>query len=162
MQRISYDVFFKWCCALLFQLLFKRLGSVIYLYIHLFLKVINIFISDIKNIYNAEKIFISNKCCFELSSHQRIQNKCIIFPKNIKQQFSIIIINVSWSANHHIRMISEGSCDTEDWRNDAENSALHARNKFHYKIYSHRKVILNFNNISLYVHLYVSTVLLIK
>jgi len=26
-------------------------------------------------------------------------------------------------------MISEGSCDTEDWRNDAENSALHHRNK---------------------------------
>ncbi len=23
-----------------------------------------------------------------------------------------------------IRMISEGSCDTEDWSNDAENSAL--------------------------------------
>ncbi len=22
-------------------------------------------------------------------------------------------------------MISEGSCDTEDWSNDAENSALH-------------------------------------
>ncbi len=32
--------------------------------------------------------------------------------------------NVSWAANQHIRMISEGSCDTEDWRNDAENSAL--------------------------------------
>jgi len=26
--------------------------------------------------------------------------------------------------NQHIRMISEGSCDTEDWSNDAENSAL--------------------------------------
>ncbi len=24
-------------------------------------------------------------------------------------------------------MISEGSCDTEDWSNDAENSALHQR-----------------------------------
>ncbi len=31
--------------------------------------------------------------------------------------------------NQHIRMISEGSCDTEDWRNDAENSALRHRNK---------------------------------
>ncbi len=28
------------------------------------------------------------------------------------------------SANQHIRMISEGSCDTEDWSNDAENLAL--------------------------------------
>ncbi len=27
-------------------------------------------------------------------------------------------------------MISEGSCDTEDWSNDAENSALHHRNKY--------------------------------
>ncbi len=26
--------------------------------------------------------------------------------------------------NHHIIMISKGSCDTEDWSNDAENSAL--------------------------------------
>ncbi len=25
-------------------------------------------------------------------------------------------------------MISEGSCDIEDWSNDAENSALHHRN----------------------------------
>ena len=28
------------------------------------------------------------------------------------------------SANPHIRVICEGSCDTEDWSNDAENSAL--------------------------------------
>ncbi len=33
--------------------------------------------------------------------------------------------------NQHIRMISEGLCDTEDWNNDAENSAL---NKLHFKI----------------------------
>ncbi len=31
------------------------------------------------------------------------------------QQFPTIIIHL------HIRMISEGSCDTEDWNNDAEN-----------------------------------------
>jgi len=24
------------------------------------------------------------------------------------------------AANQHIKMISEGSCDTEDWNNDAE------------------------------------------
>jgi len=28
------------------------------------------------------------------------------------------------ASRQHIRMISEASCDTEDWRNDAENSAL--------------------------------------
>ncbi len=32
-------------------------------------------------------------------------------------------------------MISEGSRDTENRRNDAENSALHHRNKLHFKIY---------------------------
>ncbi len=30
-------------------------------------------------------------------------------------------------------MISEGSCDTEDWSNDAENAALRHRNKLHLK-----------------------------
>ncbi len=32
--------------------------------------------------------------------------------------------NVSWTANLHIRMISEEECYTEDWSNDVENSAL--------------------------------------
>ncbi len=36
-------------------------------------------------------------------------------------------------------MISEGSCDTEDWSNDAENSGLHNRNKLHLKIYLKRE-----------------------
>ncbi len=31
-------------------------------------------------------------------------------------------------------MISEGSCDTEDWSNDAENSALLYRNTLYIKI----------------------------
>jgi len=36
-------------------------------------------------------------------------------------------------------MISEGSCDTEDWSNDAENPGInHHRNKLHFKIYSNR------------------------
>ncbi len=39
------------------------------------------------------------------------------------QMFSTLIIttNVSWAANQHIRIISEGSWDNEDWSNDAEN-----------------------------------------
>ncbi len=35
-----------------------------------------------------------------------------------------IVVNVSWASNHHIKMISDGSYDTEDWSNDAESSAL--------------------------------------
>ncbi len=42
------------------------------------------------------------------------------------QLFSTLIVtrNVSRAPNQHIKMISEGSCHTEDWSNDAENSAL--------------------------------------
>ncbi len=61
----------------------------------------------------------------------------------------IIIRNVSWAANQHIRMISEGSCDTEDWSNDAENSAAHQRNKLHFTIYE-IKDSLNCNVFSQY------------
>ncbi len=32
-------------------------------------------------------------------------------------------------------MISEGSCDTEDWSNYAENSVLYHRNKLLVKMY---------------------------
>ncbi len=45
----------------------------------------------------------------------------------------MIIRNVFWAENQYIRMISEGSCDTEDWSNDADNSAL--INKVHVNIY---------------------------
>ncbi len=46
-----------------------------------------------------------------------------------------IIRNVARAANQHIRLISEGLCDAEDWCNDAENSALRQRNKIHFKIH---------------------------
>jgi len=36
--------------------------------------------------------------------------------------FNSEIRNVSSAPNLNIIMISEGSCDTEDWSNDAENS----------------------------------------
>ncbi len=53
------------------------------------------------------------KFFFYLYNDQRIPNKNVVwwFPQ-------------LFSTNQHIRMISEGSCDTEDWSNDAENSAL--------------------------------------
>jgi len=44
--------------------------------------------------------------------------------------------------NHHIRMISEGSCDTEDWSNDAEISSLHHRYNLDFKRYSNKKIDL--------------------
>ncbi len=33
------------------------------------------------------------------------------------------------AAQLHIRVISEGSCDTEDWSNDTEKFDLHHKNK---------------------------------
>jgi len=65
-------------------------------------------------------------------------------------------MNVSRASNQHIIMISEGS---EEWRNDAENSALIKGkirySKLHFTTYifynsGHLTIILNCNNISQY------------
>jgi len=65
----------------------------------LFSKSIQLIKCDSKDV-QCYRNLILNKCCsFELS---------ILYPKK----------------NQHIRLISEGSCDTEDWSNDAENSDL--------------------------------------
>ncbi len=39
------------------------------------------------------------------------------------QPFSTLIIirSVPWTAKQHIRVISEGSCDTENWMNDSDH-----------------------------------------
>jgi len=50
-----------------------------------------------------------------MSYNNNNNNKCFLSPKHHK------------------------SCDTEDWSNEAENSALCHRNKLHLKIYSNRK-----------------------
>ncbi len=42
-------------------------------------------------------------------------------------------------------MISEESCDTEDWSNDADNSALHHGSTLQFDIYL--TVIINYNNV---------------
>ncbi len=38
----------------------------------------------------------------------------------------------AWASNQFIKMISEGSRDTEDWSNDAENTALPSNIKLHF------------------------------
>jgi len=67
---------------------------------------------------------MSNEFCYiELSIHKITLKE--VLHKHFKQHNQLIISrNVSWAANHHIRMISEGSRDTEDRSNHAENSAL--------------------------------------
>jgi len=59
----------------------------------------------------------------------------------------IIIRNVTSAENQHIRMISEGSCDTEDCSNDAENSALSLQNilkhiKSYFQFYQYFTILL--------------------
>ncbi len=55
-----------------------------------------------------------------------------------------MIRNVSCAANQYIRMISEGSCDTEDWSNDAENSALITAINYIFNYIKIENVILKF------------------
>ncbi len=46
--------------------------------------------------------------------------------------FVKLIIIIILILEQQISMICEGSCDSEDWNNDAENSALHHKNKLHF------------------------------
>ncbi len=95
-----------------------------------------------------QKISISNNCFWTFYSLKNPEQKCItvstkILSSTIVNNKTLIIIrNVSWAANQYIRLISEGSCDTEDWSNDAENSTFHHRNKLLFIIYSHIKQLL--------------------
>ncbi len=67
-----------------------------------------------------QKNYISNKCC---SFDILFINNDISFHKNTKQyNFLNVDYNVSWAANQ-LRVISEDHV-TEDWSNDAENTAL--------------------------------------
>ncbi len=42
---------------------------------------------------------------------------------------------LEWFLKDHVTL------ETEDWSNDAENSALHHRNKLHYYILTYKTVI---------------------
>jgi len=46
----------------------------------------------------------------------------MIFLNFINQRILLRISQKYQAANHHIRVISEGSCHTEDWSNDALQS----------------------------------------
>ncbi len=68
--------------------------------------------------------------------------KTVFYTDNNKKTIRIEQWTPIITPNQHIRMISEGYCDTEDWSNDTKNSALNRRNK----LYENKKVILNCNN----------------
>ncbi len=69
-----------------------------------------------------QKIYISNKSCsVQLLIHQKIMYKMYHASWENTEHSTFTIRNGVWSTNQHITMISEGSCDSEDWSNDAEN-----------------------------------------
>ncbi len=53
----------------------------------------------------------------------------------------------SWALNQHIRMISEGSRDTEDWSNYTENSALITEISYFKLIFHNITILLDFDKI---------------
>ncbi len=61
---------------------------------------------------------------------------CHGFLKNIKKQklFSTNK-NCFWAENQHTRMISDGSCDSEDWSIGCWKFSFANRNKLNIKIY---------------------------
>ncbi len=84
---------------------------------------------------------------YNISQHYYF--KQIVSTKNIKQLFSTLMIIII------IKAFSAGSCDTKDWSSDAENSALHHRNKLHFKnIFKYKTVLLTLNYISQYSNFY--------
>ncbi len=91
----------------------------------------------VKTFTMLQKILIENKfCSFELSIHQRILTKCFhVISSKAAKLFSTtkIIGTVSWAW-----FLKDHVCNTEDWSNDADNSALNHSNKLHFKIYSIR------------------------
>jgi len=80
--------------------------------------------SDSKDFY-----IVTKKLLFQINAvllnFTFLRKKITVYHKNIKH-FNIDNNKKCFWADidQHIRMISEGSCDTEDWSNDAENSAL--------------------------------------
>ncbi len=81
------------------------------------------------------------KMIFQLSIQRRIIKTKYVSQFTLKYWAAqlfwtlIIIRNIYWTENQHIRMISEGSCDTEDW---VMMLKIHS-SKLHFEIYLHRK-----------------------
>ncbi len=86
-------------------------------------------------IYNVTKDFHFKQMLFIWIHQTFLKNMYPVFHKTVFSSTTIstliIIRNVSWAANQHIRMISEGSCDTEDWSNDCWKFSFVIRNKLH-------------------------------
>ncbi len=85
-----------------------------------------------------QKIYISNKMLFFKTFCSSILKKCIVSIKyeadfNIDNNQKSFLSSKSAYYDDFWRI-------TEDWSNDAENTAAHHRNKWHFIIYENKKL----------------------
>ncbi len=101
----------------------------------------------IKTFIMLQKISISDKCCSsELYSSKKPEEiilSCFQHNNNNNNNKMFFLSSKSAYQNDFWR-----SCDTEDWSNDAENTAAHHRNKLQFNTYS--DTMLKIKNISQY------------
>jgi len=82
---------------------------------------------------------------FTLSQKISISNFYFLFIyKILEKKYSTTVFNIDNNKKCFTKSLYyKGSCDTEDWSNDAESSALHHWNKLHFKMLKWKTVILN-------------------
>ncbi len=99
---------------------------------------INLHKIDSKDIYNiANILFKLNTILVNLKPKTKmvivvLLNIFVETFSNIDNNKKCFLSSRSVYENDFWRIMS---CDTEDWSNDAENSALHYKKKLHYKMY---------------------------
>ncbi len=105
-----------------------------------------------KDALNWSKVAVTKNLYFKLILFFWIFNSVLLrFHKILSSTTLMIVIrNVSWAPNQYIRirMISKGSCDTEDWRNGCWkfSFAITEINYILKHINIKKTVILNCNN----------------
>ncbi len=127
---------------------------------YLFLKLTNLNGLKIQECKKKKKLSNTNKCCslnfIIIKNSKYYQNKCVPVSTKILRSITVlnIVRNVSCASNKYIRMVSEWSCDTKYWRNDAENlefSFAFRGINYNLKYSTIENCYLNCNNISQYL-----------
>ncbi len=90
-----------------------------------------------------------------------VERHCHIFHNSLTTLnllfLALIIRNVSWAPNQHIKMISEGSCDTENWSKGFWNVSFDITGLNY--ILKYIEFVLNCNNLSKYYNILLEKIL---
>ncbi len=136
------------------QAVIKSLESIIYIYIYIYIYIfilIIMFLNEYFCIARRHKLMKYDSkpmILFQnipLKKKKESWKKCFQFPQTYWA--AQLLLTFSWAPNQHIRMISEGSHDTEDGSNDAENFCITEIN-YIFKYIQTQNCHLNCNNIS--------------